>query len=183
MADNAYVVPFPIISPRASMGRGRAQRNPSLTGTAVYQHGDLVEVDSNGQLRKCTQTTAANIGRLAFASTDYDLSPLDPTRHAYQAERGEPIEILPRDHTVVFTYQGNTSNTGNHVFTEADLDAVLSQAKRELVFNGTQGVLTIRNTSSNPNVILKRVYDEGQVGDTNVRVECQILDDFRMERQ
>lgn len=177
-----YVVPYPVLSARDSMGRARAQRNAALSGDSVYERGDLVEVDASGQLQKCTQTVPASIGRLGFAATDFDLSPLDATRHAYQTTRGEPIEVLPREHTVVLTFQGATANGSNHQFTEADADAVRQQAQREIVFNGTEKVLTIRAGTTNPNVRLKRVH-EGEVGDSNVRVEVSLLDAFRMERQ
>lgn len=177
-----YVVPYPVLSARDSMGRARAERNASLSGNSVYEHGDLVEVDTSGQLQKCTQTVPASIGRLGFAASDYSLSPLDATRHKYQTTRGEPIDVLPREHTIVMTFQGATADGSNHEFVEADADAVRRQVEREIVFNATEKVLTIRNGSTNPNVRLKRIH-EGAVGDSNVRVEVSLLDAFRMERQ
>ena len=177
-----YVVPYPILSARVSMGRARLQRNSALSGDSVYVQGDLVESDSSGQAQKCTQTTPASIGRLAFASTNFSLAPLDATRHAYQTTRGEPVDVLPKEHTLVFTYQGSTADGSDHVFTEADADAVRRQLNRELIYNTSEDVLTIRNTSSNPNVRLKRIH-EGVVGDSNVRVEVELLADFRMEPQ
>lgn len=176
-----YVTPHPLLNPREPMGRGRGGWNASATSAQQWERGDLVEIDaSTGLVRKCSQTTPANILRLAFAAAPYSVEPLDTTRYGYYTDRGVPLDALREGHLVVFTYQGNTANTSNHVFLAADFNAVRAQVSRELVFNGTEGVLTIRSTSTNPNVKLKYVF-RGEVGDSNVQVACEILSAFRYE--
>lgn len=177
----SYVTPHPLLNPREPMGRGRGGWNATAAAAAQWDRGELVEVNaSTGFVQKCTQTTPANILRLAFAAAPYDIEPLDTGRYSYYTDRGVPLDALRDGHLVVFTYQANTADASNHEFVAGDLNAVRAQANRELIYNTAQGVLTIRNGTTNPNVKMKYVF-RGGVGDSNVQVACEILKAFRYE--
>lgn len=176
----SYVKPHPLLNPREPMGRMRAAWNPSATTAEQWKRGDLVEVvAATGFVRKVVQTTPANILRMAFAAADYDTSPLGE-RYSYYTDRGVPLDTLRDGHILVFTFQGGTANANDHEFTAADLAAVQAQESRELVYNTTRGVLTIRAGSTNPNVKMRYVF-KGGVGDSNVQVACILLPQFRAE--
>ncbi len=175
-----YVTPYVLVNPRESMGRVRGGYDSGLAASSQYSIGDLVEINGSGNVQKCTQTTPANILPLGVVSTDFSVSPLDSTRHAYWTDRGVPVDTLPERHVVVFTYQDATADGSDDTFQTADLASVRSQEQRELIFNATENVLTIRDGTTNPNVQMLYVVEGGEVGDTNVRVACRILDDFRL---
>lgn len=176
-----YVKPHPLLNPREPMGRMRAARNPALASGSQWKRGDLVEVvAATGFVQKVTQTTPANILRMGFAAADFDIAPLNTTRYGYYADRGVPIDTVKDGHLVVFTFQHDTANTADHEFTATNLGSVQAQELRQLVYNTTTGVLTIRNGTSTPTVKLRYVF-KGGVGDSNVQVACEILPTFRLE--
>lgn len=176
-----YIAPAPLASGFEPARRTRAARDPDSLGSAEYKAGDLVYVDSgdNAYVKKSVQTTAANLEKLAFAASDWDVGPLNTTRYSYWANRGVPLELIGDEQRVIFTYQGNAANGSNYVFTAADKIAVQSKALRDLLFNSTEGVLTIRNTSAVGSVRMVEIVD-GDVGDSNVRIACEIQPAFRL---
>ena len=175
-----YVKPYPLINPREPMGRTRGGYDASLTAASKWSGGDLVEVNSSGNVQKCTQTTPASVLKLAFAPAPYSIAPLNTTRYGYYTSRGVPLDTMRDGHLVVFTYQGSAADAANYPWTAGDDAAVKQNASREIKYNTAQGVLTIRNTSSTANVILKRVV-QGVVGDSNVQVAVEVAKAFRKE--
>lgn len=175
-----YIKPHPLLNPREPMGRARGGWDATAAAADQWERGDLVEVDG-GMVQKCTvTTTAADVGRLAFASAPYDNEPLDATRYGYYTDRGVPLDTLRSGHIVVFTFQHDAADAADHEFTGANLNSVRDQEFRELAYNTAQEVLTIRDGSTTPHVAMKYVF-AGEVGDNNVQVACEILHDFRYE--
>ena len=183
MADFNFIKPAPAsISLQHSRGRKRGVRDSGLAADSRYVQGDLVFIDSaDGAVKKVVQATPANLQPMAFAATSWDLGPFTGTRYANISTVTEvPVETMREGEQLVFTYQGNSANNANHTLTQAEADEIASGALREIIYNTDEKELTVRSTSTNPNCRLIRIFDDGKVGDTNVRVVVEILDAFRM---
>lgn len=176
-----YVHPFPILDgDREAMefAMNPGSYNPSLATAAQYQEGDLVTVDSNGQVAKATPTTAtaAAAAELFEAGADYH----QPFAMQYLLDRGVPLNVIPQRNQYVMTYQGDAIDGADFTLSAGNLPAlktaVAQHARRDVIYNATEGCLTVRNTSSaNSKVTLLGFFgEEPQEGDTNPRVIVRI---------
>lgn len=150
-----------------------------------YEQADLVYVPAGStKVQKCATAVAAEVTGLALAGADWHqphLPPADPREEAagllhWFLRRGVPLNHIPIKNEFVFSYQGDAADGADKAFAAADEQAVKGAAQRDLVFNASEGCLTVRSTSASPAVQLIRVL-QGVVGDSNVRVVARILAD------
>lgn len=140
----------------------------NLTGDDIYLEGDLVELNA-GTVRKCTTTTAANVGQLFLAGADY----VQPFAFDYYRDAGVPLNVIPRRNRFVMTYRGSAAAGADYEFLAADKQAVQARARREIVFDTTEKCLVVTNGTSNARCTLLGIF-KGDVGDNNVQVIVQL---------
>lgn len=176
-----YIVPA-MLEPSPNMSGAplavRALHNGALAESSRYKYGDIATVDGNGLTTKMTETTASNVTGLLMAGHDWDM------KHALidQRDNSKPIldklinDYIDPSATFIATFQGNTANTGNHAATGANITAINSGTNYDLIYNSTQGVLTIRSTTASPAVKTLRVF-KGEEDDSNIIVAFKFLPD------
>jgi hypothetical protein len=183
MAETFDVIhPFYLVNGELpAMEFRRANYDSALAGDDIYEQGDLVTV-TGGSVIRSRATAAASVTGLILSGQDWDqkdLPPADPNAGANELhwflKRGVPLNEIPEQNEFVFTYQGATADGTDHVFAQADLDAVMSGAKREILWNATEKSYTVRAGTTTPAVQLKRVF-RGGVDDKNVMVVARILE-------
>ena len=175
-----YIVPA-MIGP-SSTQRGaplavRAVHKADLTEASRYQKYDLATTDAtDGHTLKMVQTTAANVTGLLLAGHDWDM------KYAHIDQRDNTKSILselindkihPED-TFIATFQGDTANAGNHVATAANIVAINRGTAFNLVYNSTQGVMTIRSATTSPAIRTLGVH-KGEEGNSNIIVAFRFL--------
>jgi len=188
MADNSVYHPFMLMDgDQPAMDFERAGYDSTLTAADVYEQGDLVYVDTSGNVVKA-QGVGASMPKVALAGQDHTvdellLPPNDGSSPHWFYQRGVPMNKIPEKHEFVFSLRGGSggaaSNGVDYAATAADLIDIQEHVQRELHFDTTEGCYVISNGTSNPNVEMLRVLRRGDVAtDLNVLVVCRILPDF-----
>jgi len=151
----------------------RGTWEPSLAAGSQYEIGDIVTLNggTQGSVEKVVETTtASNIDRIAIAGQSYDLGPeFEPGgKFAYYAARGVPLNLIEPDDEWVFTLAGTLD--------AAAIQAVNGGEERDILYNASEGALTIRAGTTSPLVKMRRVFPgKGTVGDTNAWVVVNFL--------
>jgi hypothetical protein len=169
--DQGVVVPFPLIQRRLMAPFARGTWEPSLAAGSQYKIGDLVTTNGavQGSVEKVVETTTAtDITKIAVAGQDYDLgADFEPGgRYEYYAARGVPLNLIDPTDEWVFTLAGTLD--------AAAAAAVAGGEEREVLYNASEGALTIRAGTTNPHIKMRRLW-HGAVGDTNAWVVVNFL--------
>lgn len=163
--DLPYMVPSPRQTSRLNPAPNQisAGYDGSLSGDNIYVAGDLGIVNTSGNFTKLVQTTPANIAGVILLEHNHAQAKAKGnfTNHLYGS-------IIPADEEWMFTYQGNASNGADYTMVSGDVADFREGTKYELVFNSTEKVMTVRNTTTNPTVVV--VGYQGAVGYKNPRV-------------
>lgn len=169
MADFAIMRPAPLLQVQGVARRSEGGLyDPDAVTAEQYVSGDIITLrNTDGIVKETEAATAGNIASLAVAGQNWLEPQAEGSRFDWWRERGVQFDIINEEDEWLMTLAGD--------FDAPAALAVRQQEQRDILFDATAGVLTVRATTSSVGVRLLRPFNGAVVGDTNIPVVVKFL--------